>query len=826
MERSGVGRVFGLLAASIDGKLGEVSEGERLARIGDLRSMAESVPAEALAAPACGPALGYVLHVMLALLNSPAQNTMRLHAVSTIHALLERHPQDAFVETVMPGICTGLLVSLSTLEKDPSRVSTETVRCLALLLLRGWSRAAADGKIDTILARLEGVALLAVQIGREAELVALGTLLAELLLAKAGSEDALVLLPAVRALAVVHGRQLGDPCLPLQASMPCQRLLLHALDGCLADVDECIGVAVRPADVEQRLPPKLSLLGGLLSLVDCTNWPADLAHCIVRVALHRSQAFLSRCHTLRTSLVPVEGCSWDGGLHELRSWGWEDPAAVQAARLLELVAACGRVHDLCRPLLSPTANISEQASQLLCLGRVLSSWPSTEDAPAAALFAADQLVASLDDFYCRDPSLLDAGCVSRDEDSWLMAWCAAAAGAVSRFGTQQGVCTEAQTLDYLVCPLVSLLAAHSLQVQDAARRVLAALALSNGASDLVLFLGEREESIVDQIASYLRFPSLYPRGPLVLASFIDAMGASCRIALLADLVTEMAERAADYQDSPAYVLLLLGALSRCAATASRTKTVLGADRTKGPRSKELVDTEDVEPQASLEQEVGAALMRLAVNFVADDEVRVRLAALDLLADAVAVFADDTKGSQALLLPLVHHTWRPVVSRLLDGSLEVSRRALRVIAAQSRVAGDFLRDRVQKEMLPKVDAVLAREVETVGMESSVPALLEILRNIGRADGRVVQSAVHTVLGVCGRGVSVPTAVALIKSLAEIDADQVWFVLLGQLSTEHYTINPPEGTPFPPIDLVPFKKALQAQTASQAKAIRLALGTLCP
>lgn len=101
--------------------------------------------------------------------------------------------------------------------------------------------------------------------------------------------------------------------------------------------------------------------------------------------------------------------------------------------------------------------------------------------------------------------------------------------------------------------------------------------------------------------------------------------------------------------------------------------------------------------------------------------------------------------------------------------------------QAKVAGGFMRDRVEKELIPLLGQLLSRESN--GLEknrSSIPWVVELINHIGRASNGTIRGTIHSIISLCGHGLTKSDVVRLIENLNLVDPDQVWYVLVAQLS----------------------------------------------
>ena len=108
------------------------------------------------------------------------------------------------------------------------------------------------------------------------------------------------------------------------------------------------------------------------------------------------------------------------------------------------------------------------------------------------------------------------------------------------------------------------------------------------------------------------------------------------------------------------------------------------------------------------------------------------------------------------------------------------------------------DRVLKQLFPHLSSIslIARHPETLAL------ILQILRNVtGKNASRLVRAAALNVIELSGRALSREVAVQLLMGLAELDKDQMWFLLVAQCSSATMLNHP--GGELPSIDLRPLR-----------------------
>ncbi|PJF17672.1 hypothetical protein PSACC_02523 [Paramicrosporidium saccamoebae] len=712
------GRILSLLAASLDDKLPEpVSMNIKTARLKELQMLIENMPLELLGNVDMYQPLGYVLNVLLKTIDGSFALEYRKIAAASVRSLLGRHPNDEFPEFVMPGTCTALLKFLCSWEKEPIEVVKMAVDCMSSMLRRAHRRAERDGKLSILLTRLAG---LCYSIRSTPLAVKYTEMLIEMLLLAEHLKDETVLLPVIRGLALM-----GQPKMVAKSWKPkTLPLAVTVLDTTMEFVAEANPKVITVRHLEE--------IHGLCEFVPPHLWPTATVATCKPVIMHLAQQ----------AKLPTY-------LNSLDQWGWESDIDRTSMKLVELFRDVNMINFEFegRP----------EAHELLVFGK----------ANKESIDAVDKLIGWFDEYSDREVADTNADNVLKEENLWHLAWCSAA----------NCILWGDKSCESLIRPLLRLKTALNVPVQEAANVTGTKLAVLFGFDSFHELLQDRGEVLLNNISADLRYPTLFPHTPLVLAELIRSVDYSLHATVLLDIVRELEDRAWQYQRYSGYSLSLLSALKT-------TLSVFRNSETPVPKDPKIEEEEPLNLPMTIEEELTDAALKVAIHFVTSDEERIRLEALEVLHGACRVF---TKERSSVFLPVVHSTWRPLVARLTDPSLIVARYALQIIGSQAAIAGSFMADRVQKELLPNIGAVFSRESATTGRVSSVFVVVDLLRSLGRISPLTIREAANMLLAP-GSGINPTDVVRMIKCLAEIDADQIWYVLHVQHGTMSTLIHP--------------------------------------
>jgi hypothetical protein len=762
---SDFGRILGLLAASIEGRLSSISEVERQHRLTELCFLLKKAPLETLSSTDSFPAVSYVLNVILSVISGPNRPELRIEAADALQIVLKRHPSNDFLSTVLPGVCTAILKFLSSWEKEPAKVVIKTLKCLSVLLERTLQRVAQEGKLETVLNRISA---LAVSMSRSVKVAKVYLELLMTLIENLPSEDKG--LPLGRAIALIVS------VVDIEKNPTLLRVATMTLDNSMEQLSE-----TSPENVTEL---QVQVVAGLCSILPIDLWPENVTTECVAMALYAAEK----------SKLMLSNTVWMN--MPISEWCWQaDDFRRGIVRILRLFG---------RSNLEIVFNDDLfDGAKLLCWGQVLCGLES----PTAIESAIDTLVVLFEDFASRSIEKEWEG-LQNEELYWHLCWCSAVSALVS-------ISVSGSSLEYFVWPLLSLCSAHNIQLQDAAKSILDSITKKTGFPRVDDLVKDQLPMLLGRLASDLRYPLLYPRAPLVLAEIVPLVE---NTAMIVDTLRELEARAAEYQTFPAYSLLLLRAMERCALVSTLTFTLKPNDpKDKGEGGEEGEGALN-EPM-TVEEELSAMILQTAIHFVTCNEERVRLAALGVLLAATKVFKQERSS---VFLPLAHHTWKPLLARLGDPCLEVARLALKTISIQAGIAGQFLRDRIQKELWPVVGGLLSREGATVSRDTSISIILELLGRMGKASSEVIRSTTHVLISLCGEGIlTIGVTLRMLRELATVDADQVWFVLAVQLSPNMRVL---QRDGLPSLDLVQWKLTNSNFSRVQEEAISQSLHSI--
>ncbi|XP_066186796.1 TELO2-interacting protein 1 homolog isoform X2 [Sylvia atricapilla] len=112
------------------------------------------------------------------------------------------------------------------------------------------------------------------------------------------------------------------------------------------------------------------------------------------------------------------------------------------------------------------------------------------------------------------------------------------------------------------------------------------------------------------------------------------------------------------------------------------------------------DTEGEAPMP-IHAQLAKDVMERCIHLLSDGSLRVRLKVLDVLELCVTVL--HPHGNH--LLPMAHRVWPALVTRLISDDPLAVLRAFKVLCTLAQTCGDFLRQRVSKDVLPKLTSSL-------------------------------------------------------------------------------------------------------------------------
>ncbi|XP_048249152.1 TELO2-interacting protein 1 homolog isoform X1 [Haliotis rufescens] len=118
------------------------------------------------------------------------------------------------------------------------------------------------------------------------------------------------------------------------------------------------------------------------------------------------------------------------------------------------------------------------------------------------------------------------------------------------------------------------------------------------------------------------------------------------------------------------------------------------------------DVEKEEADIDLPKHVSAVkeVLQRTKHLLASSAPRLRLLVLDVISQAVIALRDWRNE----LLPLVHQLWQPFSLRFTDGEKLVTIKAIQTLATMCKCCEDFLRQRIAKDVVPKLVSFLTTQ----------------------------------------------------------------------------------------------------------------------
>ena len=769
-----VPRIMAMMVASIEGNLimqpqrQTVSDTDKLAILNELKILLESIDMACFDSEKVYPLLGYVVNTLLRLATTTTciPSNGRIIAWQLLHTLFRRHPHDNFIDTIVPGVLTILLKNLPGWEKEPKALVKEHLATILVILRRGSKRIRDDGKVDIVIGKLVELAR---GIGCCPEL---SDCYVNVLLD--GLWELNTSYQINRGLALIASQDdLHVQMIRAKSSNEAIRMFINRIDFILEEFDY-VPQKVQLSSFEDYLEELL----GLLRIVPSELWPP--------------------CTSLIDILTATVSCPKETKIIAIDSYGFEHSLGRVAKSILYHLGSQGYS-------LSLSLDTFPSRIWLMLIG----PWASGLSSIKRRLEVLDYLIDSFDQCCSLDPNPSGNMCIAAEEqDNWLLSWCCAL------FGCLSNVSFNEQFL-YAQRPLLALMGSPLFLVKDAAEQILDQLSCSAGLDSISQLLQSRFDILFDQIATDLRFPTLFPTAPRQLAQLLTI---SCNTPLsnpgiLISIIRDLEDKAAEFQTYPAYITSLLYCFQVIIERVGHGRTSL-CDTKVGKEE----ESDTLEPSLTLEQELMAAIIKTTIHFVTDEQDRVRLQSTKILCAAVDLFNDGHQESVDAFLPLAHLTWGPLLARLNDVNFNVAKAALTTIAKQTLVAGDFLGSRVRKELFPLVGQLLARESLQSERSHCVGLLVDILWRIGASassnNSKLVMNMATSIIQMCDRSINVDTTVDLLLALSKIDGDQLWYVLVVQFSELCRLENPK----LPNIDLCPFKKNLFLTHSQRTAVIR--------
>ncbi|XP_068200077.1 TELO2-interacting protein 1 homolog isoform X2 [Antennarius striatus] len=214
---------------------------------------------------------------------------------------------------------------------------------------------------------------------------------------------------------------------------------------------------------------------------------------------------------------------------------------------------------------------------------------------------------------------------------------------------------------------------------------------------------------------------------------------------------------------------------------------------------------DVKIELPSHLSITKAVMERCIHLLSDPSLKIRLKVLDILELCVGVLSERENE----LLPMAHRCWPPLLQRLTADNPLAVLRAFRVLCTLGEVCGDFLRRRVSKEILPKLNASLTRQAPVSAKAGPVythtmayKLQLAVLQglgslcqrlDLGEADLEVVCEACLPYLSSRQPVRLQDASLSVFKHLIQVDPDALWFTLNELHCPSHYVPPHPELQP---------------------------------
>ncbi|KAM9752988.1 TELO2-interacting protein 1 homolog [Menidia menidia] len=196
---------------------------------------------------------------------------------------------------------------------------------------------------------------------------------------------------------------------------------------------------------------------------------------------------------------------------------------------------------------------------------------------------------------------------------------------------------------------------------------------------------------------------------------------------------------------------------------------------------------DVKEELPLHLSITKDVMERCIHLLSDPSLRLRLKVLDVLELCVLVMSEKENE----LLPMAHRCWPALLQRLTADDPLAVLRAFRVLCTLGETCGDFLRRRVSKEVLPKLNSSLERQAPISAKAGPVythtlayKMQLAVLQglgslcqrlDLGEADLDAVCEACLPYLS-CRQPVRLQEAcLSVFRHLIQVDPDTFWFTL---------------------------------------------------
>lgn len=888
-----LGRILGFMAASLDTSISSSTsvflknDQERSIRLKELCILFEKTPSNLLfSSSQIYPALGYVIQVLLNISTQrstsgvtlyPDKPALREEAASILVHFLSRFTHlasmDELTNQIVPGGTSIILAFLTSWEKESKGVTAHLIKCLGLLLQRGYKKALQEGKLLLILEKClkicSSMATINADIGgdRYVILQMMHTLINELFDVLNGCKQT----EQHEGILKNAKEMLYKCCAILNSSIliqPLKKLLfspmLEGMDSLLRDLLEDkipIALGMDPlilyTDISVPITgiinsSSLTALEGHLKLaLGCLRCISDRSFQYTQQIA--SLALLMLCCATKKPITQTTTTVFSINhslieFHGTQSFLFDKLSSIDLKTCLQLLRQCIEIlsdNDIATftPLYSlltmKKTKSFQTIEQLYCL-----SWIKNLSLNKDIIL--DVLICSFDEFVTRDlPTTtiddynkVELCQIETEDEAWFMAWCHLAAALFNdiRQNNIPYSYDDDNMLAYLQLPLLSLQWEASFSVKDAAILLQKHLFESSPL--------EYHQLLLNRIINMLRYPVLYPRAPLMLASLLrETSSQGNNTSQLSPILIQLIEVASSSQSmaqfQPAYLFILLSAIRDVLQAASSTFTILPPSRENFVREqqdnddferdkcvREMVPSEDAPnatiPRLTLEEEFAHNSIKLAINFITEEQERLAMMALEVISAGINVFSHSSslvsfeRGDDAFL-PMAHQLWQPLLQRIiLDPRRAISFKAFTIITEQCtgiRGVGTFLCDRLQKELFPRIDILFNHfDVNvTEVVETFIQLITAIFTDrlnehqpISSSRGKIIRQSVHLIIELVLEG-SLEEAMGkrLLVSLANIDADWVWYTLIVEC---HPNINKIRGKDEhrASIDLYPFKK----------------------
>lgn len=404
-----------------------------------------------------------------------------------------------------------------------------------------------------------------------------------------------------------------------------------------------------------------------------------------------------------------------------------------------------------------------------------------------------------------------------------------------------------QSLYWLLMSLGSPTAA----VAHSALHSLGRTAVACGYGTLTELIGDNADYLINTISLNLQYLSLNPHAPLVVRVMLQYAGHATYPVFL-----DLAEDLFDVLDgcSGAQAEAYIGVLSALLGAMLRWKPhllpgdpeSLGGDA--GPNVPTGVDAPSAPPEDDSQESAQDATtprpgqqeeqVAQPVQFVVDILARCRhdlsspgLKHRLLVLQAIKQGVCFLKDHERQLLPAVHDLWQPILPALADASAPVAISALDLVEQVSVACGDFLRQRVVKDVMSVLAARLLSVLHEVkqegaglrGRSSAYKLAVASLSSFGRLAapiqlrGAELEDVARAVMPFVHPDVPDELrdlAAALLRDLAGLDPDLLWFCLANAcasappLASPATRLTPVVWPARPPKELVGCGPALAA------------------